>query len=49
MVEYIRELLNLPTQVNKGDFVLNLSVGGMAWYPLSSVKKTRERRKKVST
>jgi len=27
MAKYIRELLDLPTQVNKGDFVLNLAAG----------------------
>lgn len=27
MAEYIRELLDLPSQVNKGDFVLNLAAG----------------------
>lgn len=27
MAEYIRELLDLPAQVNKGDFVLNLAAG----------------------
>jgi hypothetical protein len=27
MAEYIRELLDLPSQVSKGDFVLNLSAG----------------------
>ena len=27
MSKYIRELIDLPTQVNKGDFVLNLSAG----------------------
>lgn len=27
MATYIRELLDLPTQVNKGDFVLNLAAG----------------------
>ncbi len=27
MPRYIRELLDLPTQVNKGDFVLNLAAG----------------------
>jgi hypothetical protein len=27
MAKYIRELLDLPTQVNKGDFVLNLTAG----------------------
>ena len=27
MARYIRELLDLPAQVNKGDFVLNLAAG----------------------
>ena len=27
MAKYIRELLEIPTQVNKGDFVLNLAAG----------------------
>ena len=27
MAKYIRELLDLPAQVNKGDFVLNLTAG----------------------
>ena len=27
MAKYIRELLDLPSQVNKGDFVLNLAAG----------------------
>lgn len=27
MAKYIRELLDLPTRVNKGDFVLNLAAG----------------------
>jgi hypothetical protein len=27
MARYIRELLDLPAQVSKGDFVLNLAAG----------------------
>ncbi|MFA5863157.1 MAG: hypothetical protein WC975_00565 [Phycisphaerae bacterium] len=27
MAKYIRELLELPSQVHKGDFVLNLAAG----------------------
>ena len=44
MAEYIRELLDLPAQVNKGDFVLDLAAGVVVWSPSSAAKNGGSKR-----